>query len=93
LGEALARAGAHAQPLERGVIQVSGMEAAAIGHQAFVAGVELHELRPLQTGLEAIFFQLTGEAGDPAAPPGPPGPPGPPPQPGIPASYGPQGGR
>jgi ABC-2 type transport system ATP-binding protein len=90
LGNALARAGAHAQQLEPGVLQVSGMEAAAIGHQAFVAGVELHELRPLQTGLEAIFFQLTGEADGQA---GPPGPPGPPPQPGIAASYGPQGGR
>jgi ABC-2 type transport system ATP-binding protein len=86
LGNALAQAGARAWPTEPGIIKVTGMDAPTVGHHAFLAGVELHELRSLQTGLEDIFFQLTGDG----EPPG-----GRPPQPGaLPASsYGQQGGR
>ena len=53
------------------------MDAPAIGHQAFVSGVELHELRTIRSDLEDIFFQLTNEADNAqqqppiAAPPGP----------------------
>ncbi|HEX3812950.1 MAG TPA: ABC transporter ATP-binding protein [Mycobacteriales bacterium] len=86
LGPVLAQAGAHAQPTGPDTIQVTGMDAPTVGHHAFVAGVELHELRPMQTGLEDIFFQLTGGPGDDQGAPQQPG--------AIPAStYGQQGGR
>ena len=42
-----------------GALTVSGATAAEIGHRAFTAGVELHELRPHRSGLEEIYFQLT----------------------------------
>jgi ABC-2 type transport system ATP-binding protein len=44
---------------------------AAVGQQAFGAGVELHELRARSSGLEEIYFQLTaGQEQFAAAPPG-----------------------
>ena len=53
------------------------MEAPAVGHAAFGAGVELHELRTERADLEQLFFQLTEgqfHAQDGAVPPGaPPG--------------------
>ena len=42
-----------------GALTVSGATAAEIGHRAFTAGVELHELHPHRSGLEEIYFQLT----------------------------------
>lgn len=44
---------------EDGVLTVSGSTPAEIGHRAFAAGIELHELRPRTSGLEEIYFQLT----------------------------------
>jgi ABC-2 type transport system ATP-binding protein len=44
---------------EDGVLTVTGSTPAEIGHRAFAAGVELHELRPHTSGLEEIYFQLT----------------------------------
>jgi ABC-2 type transport system ATP-binding protein len=47
-----------------GSLLVSGAEAAAIGHAAFTAGVELHELTGERGDLEQVFLQLTaGKAG------------------------------
>jgi ABC-2 type transport system ATP-binding protein len=47
-----------------GTLLVSGVEAAAIGHAAFTASVELHELTPERGDLEQVFLQLTaGMAG------------------------------
>jgi ABC-2 type transport system ATP-binding protein len=77
LGAALHQAGAQVQPTGPGTLQVVGMDAPAIGHQAFVSGVELHELRTVRSDLEDIFFRLTNEAENGgqqqpvAAPPGP----------------------
>ena len=44
---------------EDGALAVSGQNPAAVGHQAFAAGIELHELRARTSGLEEIYFQLT----------------------------------
>jgi ABC-2 type transport system ATP-binding protein len=44
---------------EDGALTVAGRTAAEIGHAAFAAGVELHELRPHRSGLEEIYFALT----------------------------------
>jgi ABC-2 type transport system ATP-binding protein len=59
---------------------------AHVGHVAFTAGVELHELRLDRFDLEQLFFSLTqGEFSAP--PPGPPPPAGP-----LPAGPSPAGG-
>lgn len=41
-------------------IMVAGLEAAEIGHLALREQVELHELTPVGTDLEALFLELTG---------------------------------
>jgi ABC-2 type transport system ATP-binding protein len=54
-----------------GALTVTGMTAADVGHTAFTAGIELHELRPHSSGLEEIYFQLTaGQEQFAAAPAG-----------------------
>jgi ABC-2 type transport system ATP-binding protein len=42
---------------------VHGATPAEVGHWAFVAGVELHELRGQRVDLEELFFALTEEGG------------------------------
>jgi ABC-2 type transport system ATP-binding protein len=42
-----------------GALTVTGSTPAEVGHRAFAAGIELHELRPHTSGLEEIYFQLT----------------------------------
>jgi ABC-2 type transport system ATP-binding protein len=42
--------------------------AAEVGAAAFATGVELHELSPADTSLEALFLQLTADPGGPGAP-------------------------
>jgi len=88
-------------------LRVRGLDAAAVGHAAFTAGVELHELRTERADLEQLFFALTqaqymatqpGQVSGQVPPPGyqpggyPPG--GPPPgyQPGGPPPPGYQPG-
>ncbi len=73
------------------LLQVRGMEAAAVGHAAFTAGIELHELRTERADLEQLFFSLTQAQytaptpGQPTGQVAPPGfPPGGPPPPGFP---------
>ena len=82
LGKALAAAGGGVTAdREPGVLKVKGLAAQAVGHAAFTANVELHELRTERADLESLFFQLTSPqyaAGQPGQPGGPP--PGPPPQ-------------
>ncbi|WP_127497746.1 ABC transporter ATP-binding protein [Actinoplanes solisilvae] len=64
LTAALATLGATVTPAPDGSLLVHGAEAAAIGHAAFTAGVELHELATEQGDLEQVFLQLTaGKAG------------------------------
>lgn len=44
-----------------GAIVVSGRSAAEVGHLAFTAGCELHELTTGARDLERVFLELTGE--------------------------------
>jgi ABC-2 type transport system ATP-binding protein len=75
LGRAVAAAGASATQSGPQEMRVSGMPAAQVGHLAFEAGVELHELRTERADLEQLFFQLTEgqfsapSPGQPAVPP------------------------
>jgi ABC-2 type transport system ATP-binding protein len=52
-----------------GALTVTGSSPAEVGHRAFAAGIELHELRPHTSGLEEIYFQLTSGQEQFAAPP------------------------
>ena len=47
---------------EDGALHVVDADAATIGHIAFGAQVELHELRPAASDLEQVFLTLTGGA-------------------------------
>jgi ABC-2 type transport system ATP-binding protein len=51
-----------------GALTVTGRSTAHVGHAAFEAGIELHELRTESSGLEAIYFQLTAGQEQYAAP-------------------------
>ncbi len=51
-------------PMPDGALLVTGMDAASVGHAAFAASVELHELAGERADLEQVFLQLTaGKAG------------------------------
>jgi ABC-2 type transport system ATP-binding protein len=51
-------------PLPDGALMVTGVEPAQVGHAAFTAQVELHELTGEKADLEQVFLQLTaGKAG------------------------------
>jgi ABC-2 type transport system ATP-binding protein len=62
---------AHGSDVTRddGALTVTGSTPAEIGHRAFTAGIELHELRSRTSGLEEIYFQLTSGQEQFAAPP------------------------
>ena len=59
LSAALESLHASVAPGDDGTIVVSGVPAAAVGHAAWQAGVELHQLREVASSLEAAFLQLT----------------------------------
>ncbi|MFI5931625.1 ABC transporter ATP-binding protein [Actinoplanes sp. NPDC051494] len=64
LTAALGEAQATVQALTDGALSVGGLDTARIGHIAFTAGVELHELTAEKADLEQVFLQLTaGKAG------------------------------
>jgi ABC-2 type transport system ATP-binding protein len=67
--ELLLQQGLAADPETDGALRVRSGDAARIGHLAFTAGIELHELRVDRFDLEQLFFTLTqGEfAAAPAA--------------------------
>jgi ABC-2 type transport system ATP-binding protein len=46
-------------------LRIRGLSAAEIGHLAFVAGVEVHELSVQRFDLEDLFFSLTSGGGQP----------------------------
>jgi ABC-2 type transport system ATP-binding protein len=67
LADALNAAGIgwEAAPPEAGIapgLRVRGLPAGQVGHLAFAAGVELHELRGERLDLEGLFFTLTSGA-------------------------------
>ena len=51
-------------------LRIRGLSAAQVGHLAFTAGVELHELSGQCFDLEELFFQLTGAPTQHAGSPG-----------------------
>jgi ABC-2 type transport system ATP-binding protein len=67
LAEVLSASGSSVSPSD-GALTVTGSTPAEIGHRAFTAGIELHELRPQTSGLEEIYFQLTAGTEQFAAP-------------------------
>jgi ABC-2 type transport system ATP-binding protein len=50
-------------------LSVRGLTNQQVGHTAFRAGVELHELVAQRSDLEELFFALTSAPSDPQAPP------------------------
>ncbi|TFV62071.1 UNVERIFIED_ORG: ABC transporter ATP-binding protein [Bacillus sp. AZ43] len=56
---ALEAAGFHVQHEGDGALVVAGAEPGAVGAVAAAAGLALTDLRPVQRGLEDLFFQLT----------------------------------
>jgi ABC-2 type transport system ATP-binding protein len=71
LRSALAQSPARVEQTDLTTLQIQGLSTDQVGHVAFTAGVELHELSGRRFDLEDLFFSLT------EAPPG--GPPPPPP--------------
>ena len=64
LTAALEPLNATTSPLPDGALLITGADTAAVGHAAFTAGVELHELVGEKADLEQVFLQLTaGKAG------------------------------
>jgi ABC-2 type transport system ATP-binding protein len=68
LAEALRAAGTSVSSEDGGALTVTGSTPADVGHRAFAAGIELHELRSRTSGLEEIYFQLTAGQEQFAAP-------------------------
>ena len=62
LARALEAAGFHVERATDGALVVQGTEPAAVGAVAAAAGIALTDLRPLQRGLEELFFSLTAAA-------------------------------
>jgi ABC-2 type transport system ATP-binding protein len=48
-----------ATPVEPGVLEVEGVDAAAIGDLALQRHIAIHELTPQQASLEEAFMELT----------------------------------
>jgi ABC-2 type transport system ATP-binding protein len=69
LREVLARAGLQVRPGGDGELLVPGASTEAVGHIAFQAGIELHELAPQSGDLEDVFLELTGGEAGPGIPP------------------------
>jgi ABC-2 type transport system ATP-binding protein len=64
LTPALVALGATVTPQSDGTLTVTGVDAPGVGHAAFLASVELHELTGERADLEQVFLQLTaGMAG------------------------------
>jgi ABC-2 type transport system ATP-binding protein len=61
LVEALRDCALVAEPAGQGLLRVGGADAAFLGHLAFTAGIELHELRMETTDLERLFLSLTAD--------------------------------
>jgi ABC-2 type transport system ATP-binding protein len=59
LARALEGAGFHVQHGSDDALVIEGAEPSAVGAVAAAAGIALTDLRPLQRGLEDLFFQLT----------------------------------
>ena len=65
---ALARLGVKVTPREDGTVAVVGATPEAVGHAAWEAHVEIHELRTGSSSLEETFLRLTADAPPPPEP-------------------------
>jgi ABC-2 type transport system ATP-binding protein len=54
--------GTTVQRPDANTLQIHGMSLDQVGHAAFTAGVELHELSAQRFDLEELFFALTSDA-------------------------------
>ncbi len=63
---------AQVQQVGPDALQVRGLSSDQVGHAAFEAGIELHELSPRKFDLEELFFALTQRGGPPGPDPAPP---------------------
>ncbi|PZU40424.1 MAG: multidrug ABC transporter ATP-binding protein [Microbacterium sp.] len=61
LAEALAGEGITITSVETGVLEIAGIDAAAVGDLAARAGITLHELTPTSGTLEDAYLRLTGD--------------------------------
>jgi ABC-2 type transport system ATP-binding protein len=68
LHAALAAQGGQVQQTGPDAFRVQGLAVEQVGHLAFEAGVELHELTAQRSDLEELFFALTAEAPAEGAP-------------------------
>ena len=59
LAETLAAPNVTVTPVEPGVLEVEGLDAAAIGDAALAKHIPIHELTPQQASLEQAFMDLT----------------------------------
>jgi ABC-2 type transport system ATP-binding protein len=71
LAAALAPLGGRLASQPDGTIEVTGVASDRVGHAAWQAHVELHELRDGRSNLEQIFLELTSDAPAPQQPAGP----------------------
>ena len=69
LAEVLRAEGLVPETVDGEALTVAAKTTDAVGHAAFRAGIELHELRAHSSGLEEIYFQLTTGQEQFAAPP------------------------
>ncbi len=67
---ALVSAGSQHQQPAAETVQIRGLSLAQVGHLAFAAGVELHELSAQRFDLEELYFALTDTGTQPLPPPG-----------------------
>jgi ABC-2 type transport system ATP-binding protein len=72
LGTALASLNAKVTSRPDGSVAIVGATPAAVGHAAWAANVEIHELRAGSSSLEETFLRLTSDTPDAPAAPGPP---------------------
>jgi ABC-2 type transport system ATP-binding protein len=62
LSELLSAAGASVHPTADGALDVTKLDAAAIGEVAASNGLVLHELTPRRASLEEAFMELTRDS-------------------------------
>jgi ABC-2 type transport system ATP-binding protein len=61
---ALTAAGGTVRPADGGGLDVTGLDAAAVGDAALAAGVAVHELTAVRASLEEVFMELTASSVD-----------------------------
>lgn len=63
LRAALAHSSAQLEQVDAATIRIKGLDTVQVGHAAYEAGIELHELSTQRFDLEDVFFALTRDGG------------------------------